>query len=144
MHGVVLPLLAAAYDEHDEAEHEHDGSPGEIEVDAHGFFVDPGGVAGEEAVETHKTADEQEDKAEGNADVESHISLAPERRKGFSGGRWFEAAGMTFCDKPSSVPTHPYIGEKEVSADVAAIHGVGYLTMRKCADGDVLEKGDMD
>src|SRR5437879_8478272 len=56
--GVVLPLLAAAYEEHDEAEDEHDGSPGEIEVDAHGFFVDGGGVAGEEAVEAHEAADE--------------------------------------------------------------------------------------
>jgi hypothetical protein len=67
--GVVLPLLAAAYEEHDEAEDEHDGSPGEIEVDAHGFFVDAGGVAGEEAVEAHEASDEEEDEAEGDADV---------------------------------------------------------------------------
>jgi hypothetical protein len=72
--GVVLPLLASAYEEHDEAEDEHEGSPGEVEVDAHGFFVDVCGVAGEEAVEAHKTADEQEDEAEGDADVESHLS----------------------------------------------------------------------
>src|SRR5258705_3785770 len=71
---VVLPLLAAAYEEHDEAEDEHDGSPGEIEVDAHGFFVDVGGAAGEETVEAHKAADEQEDEAEGDANVESHFS----------------------------------------------------------------------
>src|SRR6266478_7094482 len=71
---IVLPLLAAAYEEHDEAEDEHDGSPGEIEVDAHGFFVDVCGVAGEEAVEAHEAADEQEDEAEGDADVESHFS----------------------------------------------------------------------
>jgi len=71
---VVLPLLAAAYEEHDEAEDEHDGAPGEIEVDAHRFFVDAGGVAGEEAVEAHESADEEEDKAEGDADVESHES----------------------------------------------------------------------
>ena len=71
-YGVVLPLLAAAYEEHDEAEDEHDGSPGEIEVDAHRFFVDVRGVAGEEAVEAHEAADEQEDQAEGYADVESH------------------------------------------------------------------------
>jgi hypothetical protein len=70
--GVVLPLLAAAYEEHDEAEDEHDGSPGEIEVDAHGFFVNVSGVAGEEAVDAHKAADEEEDEAEGDADVESH------------------------------------------------------------------------
>jgi hypothetical protein len=69
---VVLPLLAAAYEEHDEAEDEHDGSPGEIEVDAHGFLVDVGGIAGEETVESHEAADEQEDEAEGDADVESH------------------------------------------------------------------------
>jgi len=61
--GVVLPFLAAAYEEHDEAEDEHDGSPGEVEVDAHGFFVDAGGVAGEEAVEAHETSDEEEDEA---------------------------------------------------------------------------------
>jgi len=71
-YGVVLPFLAAAYEEHDEAEDEHDGSPGEIEVDAHGFFVDVCGVAGEEAVEAHEAADEQEDEAEGDANVESH------------------------------------------------------------------------
>ena len=70
--GIVLPFLAAAYEEHDEAEDEHDGSPGEIEVDAHGFFVDVGGVAGDEAVDAHEAADEQEDEAEGDADVESH------------------------------------------------------------------------
>jgi len=61
--GIVLPFLAAAYEEHDEAEDEHDGSPGEVEVDAHGFFVDAGGVAGEEAVEAHETSDEEEDEA---------------------------------------------------------------------------------
>src|ERR1700716_4424379 len=60
---VVLPFLAAAYEKHDEAEDEHDGSPGEVEVDAHGFFVDFGGVAGEEAVEAHEAADEEEDEA---------------------------------------------------------------------------------
>ena len=70
---VILPFLAAAYEKHDEAKGEHDGSPGEIEVDAHGFFVDFSGVAGEEAVEAHEAADEQEDEAEGYADVESHF-----------------------------------------------------------------------
>ena len=70
--GVVLPFFAAAYEEHDEAEDEHDGSPGEIEVDAHGFFVDVSRVAGEEAVEGHESSDEEEDEAEGDADVESH------------------------------------------------------------------------
>jgi hypothetical protein len=73
--GVVLPLLAAAYKEHDEAEDEHDEAPGQIEVDAHGFFVDVGGVAGDEAVEAHQASDEEEDEAEGDADVESHKKL---------------------------------------------------------------------
>jgi hypothetical protein len=70
---IILPFLAAAYEKHDEAEDEHDGSPSEIEVDAHGFFVDVRGVAGEEAVEAHEATDEEEDEAEGDADVESHL-----------------------------------------------------------------------
>jgi len=37
---------------------------------ADGFFVDAGGIAGEEAVEGHES-DEAEDEAEGDADVES-------------------------------------------------------------------------
>jgi hypothetical protein len=69
INGVVLPFFAAAYKEHDEAEDEHDGSPSEIEVDAHGFFVDVRGVAGDETVDAHEAADEQEDEAEGDADV---------------------------------------------------------------------------
>src|SRR5258707_15636656 len=84
---IVLPFLAAAYEEHDEAEDEHDGSPGEIEIDAHGFFVDVGSVAGEEAVEGHEAADEQEDEAEGDADVESHW---------FSLGRGFYLLALSF------------------------------------------------
>jgi hypothetical protein len=66
---VVLPFLAAAYEVHDEAEDEHEEAPGEVEVDAHGFLVDVSGVAGDEAVDAHKAADEQEDQAEGDADV---------------------------------------------------------------------------
>jgi len=61
--GVVLPLLAAANEEDDEAEDEHDEAPGEIEVYAHGSFVDTGGVARDEAVEAHEVADEKEDEA---------------------------------------------------------------------------------
>ncbi len=38
--GVVLPLLAAAYEEHDEAEDEHDCAPGEVDVDVHRLLVD--------------------------------------------------------------------------------------------------------
>ena len=52
--GVVLPFLAAANQKHDETEDEHEGAPGEIEVDAHRFLVDVGGVASEEAVEAHE------------------------------------------------------------------------------------------
>ena len=66
--GVVLPFLAAAYEEHDEAEDEHDGAPGEVEVDAHGFVVD-GRAASEEAVEADDTSGDEEDEAEGDADV---------------------------------------------------------------------------
>jgi hypothetical protein len=67
--GIVLPFFAAAYEEHNEAEDEHDDAPGEIEVDAHGFFVDDVAVAGDEAVEAHEAADEEEDEAEGDANV---------------------------------------------------------------------------
>ena len=70
--GVVLPLLAAAYKVHDEAKEEHDEAPGEVEINAHGFFVDGRTVASDEAVDAHEAADEQEDQAEGDADVESH------------------------------------------------------------------------
>jgi len=69
IYGVVLPFLAAAYEEHDEAEDEHDGSPGEVEVDAHGFFVDGGVAAGDEAVDGHHSSGDEEDEAEGDADV---------------------------------------------------------------------------
>jgi hypothetical protein len=67
--GIVLPFFSAAYEEHDEAEDEHDKAPGEIEIDAHGFFVDDITVAGDEAVEAHEAADEEEDEAERDADV---------------------------------------------------------------------------
>ena len=50
-------------------------APGEVEVDAHGFFVDVGGVAGDEAVEAHDASDDEEDEAEGDADVESHVKF---------------------------------------------------------------------
>jgi hypothetical protein len=72
VYGIVLPFLAAAYEEHDEAEDEHDETPGEVEVNAHGFLVDVGGVAGEEAVDAHEASDEEKDESEGDADVESH------------------------------------------------------------------------
>ena len=70
--GVVLPFLAAADEVHDGSEDEHEEAPGEIEVDAHRFFVDVGAVAGDEAVDAHEAADQQEDQAERDADVESH------------------------------------------------------------------------
>src|SRR5207248_468964 len=75
INGVILPLLAAAYEEHDKAEDEHDASPSQIDIDAHRLFVDAGGVAGEESVEAHEAADEQKDEAEGDADVESHTVI---------------------------------------------------------------------
>jgi hypothetical protein len=67
--GVVLPFLATAYDEHDEAEEEHEEAPGEVKIDAHRFFVDVGAAASEESVDAHETADEEEDQAEGDANV---------------------------------------------------------------------------
>ena len=68
-YGIVLPLLAAAYEVHDETEDEHEGSPGEIEVDAHRLLVDVCAVAGEEAVEADDAADDEKDEAERDADV---------------------------------------------------------------------------
>ena len=68
---VVLPLLAAAYEEHDEAEDEHDEAPGEVEVHPHRPLVDRA-VAREETVEAHHASGDEEDEAEGDADVETH------------------------------------------------------------------------
>ena len=70
--GVVLPLLAAAYEEHDRPKTNMIGTPGEVEVNAHRLLVD-GGVAGDEAVDADDAAGDQEDEAEGDADVESHL-----------------------------------------------------------------------
>src|ERR1700756_3515434 len=69
--GVVLPFLAAADHKHDHAEEEHDESPAEVEVDAEGLLID-GGVACEQAIESHHASGDEEDEAEGDADVESH------------------------------------------------------------------------
>ena len=69
---IVLPLLATAYKEHDEAEEEHEQAPCQVEIDAHGFFVDGGTAAREEAIGAHEAADEEEDQAEGDANIESH------------------------------------------------------------------------
>ena len=67
--GVVLPFLASAYEEHDEAEDEHDGSPRQVEVDAHGFFVDGSIASRDEAVDGDHSSGDEEDEAEGDADV---------------------------------------------------------------------------
>ena len=93
--GVVLPLLATAYEEHDQAEDEHDRAPGEVEVDAHRTLVDARS-ASDEAEEAHDAARDEEDEAEGDADVESHVAPLGENKiendqhgkYGYGQGRW--------------------------------------------------------
>ena len=138
----VPPLLAAANKEHDEAEDEHDGSPGEIEVDAHGFLVDLGGVASEEAVECHEASDEEEDEAKGDADIESHLSILLMGRR--CSGCGFQAAGVPFCDQPMPVAACPDIGEHKAAADVAALNGIGDLAMGEGADCKITDERDVN
>jgi hypothetical protein len=64
--------LATANKEHNGPEEEHQGSPNEVEVDVEGLLVN-GGVASDYAVYAHDAADDEEDEAEWDADVESHV-----------------------------------------------------------------------
>ncbi len=73
VHGVVVPLLTAAHDEHHQAEEEHQQSPAQVEVDSEGAIIQ-GAVARDQAEDGHDAADDEEDEAERDADVETHGS----------------------------------------------------------------------
>ena len=118
--GVVLPFLAAAYEEHDQAEDEHDRAPGEVEVDAHRTLVDAR-AACDEAENAHDSAGDEEDEAEGDADVESHVAPVASAGSGCGNtGLCFAAARVTDGENRQRK-----LGEDEVEDDQHGEDGDG-------------------